>query len=233
MGTIGNISRRGTSRHAAPIAKLVAELPSVNAKAGVGTDFALIKATIDRIRTGKTTYSKIAGYDEPILVDGKSMDDMLSKDLDLAEKYALSFVVRAYEKWEDRKAVMEMLHAAEHASQNEAPETTALHAFEALAMSFTAPLKNGEALTKAQLDCLRIAIAASNMKKASGKAPTLAEAAKAAGVGETDPFSGNPYILKDSAKGVTVYSVGLDQEDGGGKPYVPGEFKGTDIAVTL
>jgi hypothetical protein len=38
----------------APIAKLVAELPSVNAKAGVGTDFALIKATIERIRTGKT-----------------------------------------------------------------------------------------------------------------------------------------------------------------------------------
>lgn len=215
------------------LVQIAAELPTVDAKAGVGTDFVLIKSTIDRIRNGEVTYSQVAGFDSPAMVEGKPMDDMLKGNIDMAERYALSFVVRAYESWPDRAKVMELLHGAEHAAQEESSESTVAHAFEALAMTFTAPLKNGEGLTKAELECLLLAIAASDIKRKTGKAPTLAEAAVAAGTGETDPFSGKPYMLKDSEKGVTVYSVGLDLEDNGGKPYSPGEAQGTDIAVTL
>jgi hypothetical protein len=212
---------------------LIADLPAVDAKKGVGTDFILIKWTIDRIRKGEVTYSEVAGYETPAMVNGKPMDDILKANIDVAERHALQFVVRAYEAWNDRTKVMDLLHTAEHAATEESTEQTVVHAFEALAMTFTAPLKNGEALTLAELETLRIAIAASEMKKKTGAAPSLSEAAKAAGVGETDPFSNKPYVLKDGANGITVYSVGLDLQDNGGKPYTPGEAQGTDIAVTL
>ena len=211
----------------------MAELPSVDARKGVGTDFVLIKSTIDRIRNGEVTYSEVAGYDSPAMVDGKPMDDILKANIDIAERHALQFVVRAYESWGDRGKVLQLLHDAEHAAQEETGENTVVHAFEALAMTFTAPLKNGEALTQAELETLRIAIAAADIKKRTGNAPSLSEAAKAAGVGEIDPFTGNPYVLKDGAEGITVYSVGLDLEDNGGKAYAPGEAQGTDISVTL
>lgn len=215
------------------LVQLIAELPTVDARKGVGTDFVLIKSTIDRIRSGEVTYSEVAGYETPAMVDGKPMDDILMANIDMAERHALQFVIRAYEAWNDRAKVLELLHAAEHAAQEELPQDTVVHAFEALAMTFTAPLKNGEALTVAELETLQIAIAASEIKRRTGTAPSLSEAAKAAGVGEIDPFSGNPYVLKDGAAGITVYSVGLDFEDNGGKPYSPGEAQGTDIAVTL
>jgi hypothetical protein len=40
-------------------------------------------------------------------------------------------------------------------------------------------------------------------------------------------------VLKESDGKITVYSVGLDEKDDGGKPYPPGESQGTDISVTL
>jgi hypothetical protein len=217
----------------AGIAKLAAQMPAVAAKEGIGTDFALIRTTVDRIRKGETTYSKAAGYETPAMVNGKSMDDLLMKNLDDAEAYALAYVVSAYENWENRGKVLSLLHESQHAAQQESPETVALHAFEALAMTLTMPLKNGEALSQAQLDCLQIAIAASDLKRKNGKAPTLSEAAADAGVGDVDPFNGKKYGFKDSTAGITVYSVGLDGEDNGGKPYVQGETKGTDVSVTL
>jgi hypothetical protein len=215
------------------LATMMKGLPEVEARAGVGTDFALIKTTIARIRSGEVTYSKVAGWDTPPMVAGKPMDDILKANLDMAERYALEFVVRAYENWENRGKIVEMLHAAQHSSNEETPEDTVIHALEALAMTFTLPLKNGEALTQAQRETLSIAMAASDIMKRTGKAPTLAEAAASAGVGETDPFSNKPYVLKEADGKVTVYSVGLDEKDDGGKPYVPGETQGTDISVRL
>jgi hypothetical protein len=212
---------------------LMKGLPAVQARTGVSTDFVLIKTTIDRIRSGEVTYSKVAGFDSPAMVDGKPMDDILLANLDMAERYALDFVVKAYESWGDRKKVVELLHGAQHASQEESAENTVIHALEALAMTFTMPLQNGEALTKAERETLALAIIASDIRKRTGKAPTLAEAAAAAGVDETDPFSGKPYVLKESDGKITVYSVGLDEKDDGGKPYIPGESQGTDISVTL
>jgi hypothetical protein len=215
------------------LVEIMKQLPEVDARAGIGTDFVMIKQTIDRIRGGEVTYSEVAGYDDAVMVEGKSMDDLLMANIDMAERYALQFVVRAYEAWEDRGNVLQLLHDAEHAAQEETGEHTVVHAFEALAMTFTAPLKNGEALTVAELETLQIAIAAADLKKRNGKAPTLDEAAAAAGVGVTDPFTSNKYVLKDGNEGVTVYSVGLDLEDNEGKAYTPGEAQGTDISVTL
>jgi hypothetical protein len=215
------------------LVEIMKQLPKVDARAGIGTDFVLIKQTIDRIRSGEVTYSEVAGYDNAVMVEGKSMDDLLMTNIDMAERYALQFVVGAYEAWEDRGKVLQLLHDAEHAAQEETGENTVVHAFEALAMTFTAPLKNGEALTVAELETLQLAIAAADLKKRNGKAPTLDEAAAAAGVGVTDPFTGNKYVLKDGSEGVTVYSVGLDLEDNQGKAYTPGEAQGTDISVTL
>ncbi|MDQ2987231.1 MAG: hypothetical protein M3R13_11045 [Armatimonadota bacterium] len=214
------------------LAAIAAEIPRVEAKKGVGTDLALIRATIARIKSGTVTYSKVAGLSSPAMIDGKSMDDILMENIDKAEDYATAFVVAAYENWADRTKVMGLLHQAEHASTEESPQTTALHAFEALAMAFTSPLKNGEALSRAEIDCLRIAVAARELAD-SGKTPTLTEAAKIAGVDETDPFGDKPYVLKTTGGKVVVYSVGLDGEDNNGKPYVPGEMKGTDIVVSL
>jgi hypothetical protein len=217
----------------AALAAVSMTLPAVEAKKGVGTDLPIILATIQRIRDKKVTYSKVAGFGEPVIIDGKNMDDILSKRLDEAEAIAAAYAVKAYDNWDDRKKMLQMIHDAEHMAQNEGPEDTAIHAFEALAMSFSLPLKNGEALSQAELECFRIAAAAADMKKATGAWPDLDAAAKRAGTGTTDPFSGNKYQFKTNGDKVTVYSVGLDGNDDKGKPYKPGEMKGTDIVVTF
>jgi hypothetical protein len=212
---------------------LSASLPAVEARKGVGTDLAFIRTTIDRIRKKEVTYSKVAGFTEPVIVDGKNMDELLTARLDEAEAIAAAYAVNAYESWPDRKKMLEMVHSAEHLAQNEAPEDTAIHAFEALAMSFSAPLKNGEALSQAEIECFRIAAAAIDIKNESGSWPSLEDSAKRAGTGVTDPFSGNPYLFKTEGGKVSVYSVGLDGNDDKGKPYRPGESKGTDIVVSF
>lgn len=215
------------------LAGLAAELPAVEAQKGVGTDLALIRATIERIRTKKVTYSKVAGFDAPTMVEGKNMDEMLFAGLDEAEKIAAAYAVAIYEAWPDRKAVLQMVHDAQHAASDEDPDRTVMHAFESLAMTFSLPLKNSEALAQAELETFRIAVAVRALKAKTGALPTLADVAKAAGCGEIDPFSGSPYKLVGDGDKVTVYSVGLDGADNKGKPYKPGEMKGTDITVTL
>jgi hypothetical protein len=167
------------------------------------------------------------------MVEGKSMDEMLEADLDEAERIAVGYAVAIYEAWPKRQAVLQMLHDAQHQASGETPEKTVLHAFESLAMTFSLPLKNMEALAQAETECFRIAVAAKLLKSQTGAWPKLADAAKAAGCGDTDPFSGNPYVLKDEGDKVTVYSVGLDGNDDKGKPYKPGEMQGTDVSVTL
>lgn len=215
------------------LAELAAALPAVEARKGVGTDLALIRTTIDRIRKKEVTYSKVAGLESAALVDGKNMDEMLLAGIDEAEKIAAAYAVAIYEAWPKRQAVLQMVHDAQHQASGEEAAKTVMHAFESLAMTFSLPLKNSEALAQAEIECFRIAVAAKTLKSQSGSWPKLPDAAKAAGCGEIDPFSGNPYVLKGDGNTVTVYSVGLDGNDDKGKPYKPGEMKGTDVSVTL
>jgi hypothetical protein len=215
------------------LAKLAAELPTVEARKGVGSDLALIRATIERIRKKEVTYSKVAGFTEAAMVEGKNMDEMLEANLDEAEQIAVAYAVGIYEAWPRRQAVMQMLHDAQHQASGEAADKTVLHAFESLAMSFSMPLKNSEAMAQAEIECFRIAVAAKTIKAQSGAWPKLAAAAMAAGCGEVDPFSGNPYVLKADGDVVTVYSVGPDGNDDKGKPHGPGETQGTDVTVSL
>ncbi len=215
------------------LAELAAQLPAVEARKGVGTDLALIRATIERIRNKEVTYSRLAGDSSPAIVDGKSMDEMLEANLDEAEQIAAAYAVAIYEAWPRRQAVLQMVHDTQHQASGEEADETVKHAFEALAMTFSLSLKNSEALAQAEIECFRIAVAAKTIKSNTGAWPKAADAAKAAGCGVTDPFSGNPYRLKGEGDKVTVYSVGLDGVDDKGKPYKPGEMKGTDVSVSL
>jgi len=215
------------------LAALAANLPVVEARKGVSTDLALIRATIDRIRKKEVTYSKVAGLKSAALVDGKNMDEMLEANLDEAEKIAAAYAVAIYEAWPKRQDVLQMVHDAQHQSTEEDADKTVMHAFESLSMTFTLPLKNSEALSQAELECFRIAVAAKAIKAKTGTWPKLADAVALAGCGDIDPFSGNPYVLVGNGDSVKVYSVGLDGNDDKGKPYRPGEMKGTDVTVEL
>lgn len=214
------------------IARIAASIPKIDGKPGLEADFALIRATIEDMRSGKASYTEIAGAEEPILVNGRSMDDLLKQDLDLAERHALSYILEAHERWHSRKEILELAHLVAHIAGEETEDQSAMRAFEAMAGTFTMPMKNGEALAQAQLETLRIAIAARALI-AKGETPTLESASKAAGCPMADPFTDSPYAFKLEGDKLTVYSVGLDGEDNNGKPYVKGETKGTDVAVTL
>jgi len=227
------LATRATPAMGPDLAELAKDLPAVEARKGVGTDLALIRATIDRIRKKEVTYSKVAGFDSPAMVEGKNMDEMLEASLDEAEEIAAAYAVAIFEAWPKRQAVMQMVHDAQHQASGEDADKTVMHAFESLAMTFSLPLKNSEALAQAELECFRIAVAAKAIKARSGSWPKIDAAAKEAGCGTTDPFSGNPYVLKADGDALTVYSVGLDGNDDKGKPYKPGEMQGTDVSVKL
>ena len=90
----------------------------------------------------------------------------------------------------------------------------------------------------ANLRCAAVALACERFRLGNGRWPKSLAEIPAAILAEIprDPFDGKPLQFVQRADGVTIYSIGADEEDNGGRPINESGFSnapGTDICFRL
>ncbi len=88
--------------------------------------------------------------------------------------------------------------------------------------------------TRARTALTQILLAAQRYKASNGQYPETMAQVRSAGIADIpmDPFSGKEFIYRRTAKGFTVYSIGEDFKDDGGRPVDKRQSnKGGDIVL--